>query len=158
MPQYQNVLRFGWPLTARIAPPPPPLTIVPPGPSYQSLKVTLGPTLGPVMVNVLPNHTIFGNYTVSPGDVIIILQQSSLTVIKLPDVSLWVREPQYNPYNDFERALWIKDMNGNSDIFPITVLPFAGQFIDNMSSMVISQKRMILRLYPLNDLTGWFSG
>jgi hypothetical protein len=95
---------------------------------------------------------------VAPGDSVIFVNVAAAITINLPDVRLWVNEIAYQPATGFERAIWIKDL-GNAGAFPITIHPFFGQVIDNLAqSFQIVQNRQLLRLYPFNELTGWWTG
>lgn len=113
------------------------------------------------MVRVKPETLITsaGSYTVQPGDSILLVNVAGLVTTMLPSVARWVKENYYNPSTGFERALYIKDYGGNANAFNITVTPNGTDKIDNFSaSFTIVQNRQLLRLYPLNDLTGWWSG
>ena len=124
---------------------------------YQAIMAYLGPTLGWVKAFVLPMRETGVSGLILPADNAVLCTAGGITLI-LPDVALWVKEPHYQPYAPFDRSLWIKDISGSAGVSPITVTPFAGQFIDFLSSFQIISNRGILRLYPLQDLTGWFSG
>ena len=131
------------------------------GQGFQSVVLDLGPTLGKVQTRVQPQRsiTVAGTTTLDPGDSIALINIAGLVTINLPDVSLWVKQPHYAPATGFERALWVKDLGGNAVAFNITVHPFGVQTIDNLAiDYTIVQARQLLRLYPLNDLSGWFSG
>ena len=63
------------------------------------------------------------------------------------------------PATGVERAIWVKDIGGNAGSFNITVSPYGADNIDAMNaSFIIIQNYQLLRLYPLSDLSGWFSG
>lgn len=131
------------------------------GQGYQWVKVFLGPSLGWVMCRVKPQRhiTVVGTTTLDPGDSVALVNVAGLVTVNLPQVSAWVKENHYQPVTGFERAIWIKDFGGNATAFAITVHPFAGDKIDNLAmDFTIVQNRQLLRLYPLNDLTGWISG
>jgi hypothetical protein len=76
----------------------------------------------------------------------------------LPDVRAWMREPFYQVYSPFERAIWVKDIGGLASMFTITIIPFGTQTIDGLPTLSIVMNRAIARLYPRTDLTGWYSG
>lgn len=121
----------------------------------------MGPSLGWVYQQVRPAKSITaaGTYTIQPGDSLILINVAGLVTVKLPDVAAWMKEPAYNPMSAFERSIWIKDFGGNAAADNITVTPFGTQAIDALAqSFSIVQNRQLLRLYPLNDLTGWVSG
>lgn len=131
------------------------------GNSYQRVNVNLGPSLGWVTVFVKPeiNVTTTGTTTLSAGDSIVLVNVAAVVTIQLPDVTKWLQENYYRPATGFERAVWIKDLGGNAAAFNITVTPFGAQTIDNLAqSFTIVQNRQLLRLYPRNSLTGWYSG
>jgi hypothetical protein len=82
----------------------------------------------------------------------------SVTLV-LPDVKLWVNEFAYQPATAFERALFIKDLIGTAAANPITIQPLSGQTIDLAAgSIAITTTHGLVRLYPLDDLTGWWLG
>jgi len=131
------------------------------GVPFQSAMTYLGPTLGWVQsyvrparvsmvspVNVTSRHSVVFIGGVGPGP----------TIVNLPDVRAWMAEPNYQIYSPFERALWIKDAGGNAATFNIIIVPFGTQTIDGQLTMTIVMNRGIARLYPRNDLLGWYSG
>ncbi|HEX4500633.1 MAG TPA: hypothetical protein VH187_05585 [Scandinavium sp.] len=131
------------------------------GSSWHKSKVYLGPSLGWKEVQVKPTTlvTSLGTYFVTPGDSIILVNAVGGVTIQLPDVVQWVQEIAYQPATGFERAIWIKDLGGNAAASNIIVAPFGAQTIDLLvQSFIMVQNRQLLRLYPLNDLTGWYSG
>jgi hypothetical protein len=126
---------------------------------YQGVQTYLGPTLGWVQNWVRPERT----YTSSPinvtsRDSVILIDEQNPVTVNLPDVSAWMREPFYQIYSPFERAIWIKDIGGYGGAFNITIVPFGSQTIDGQPTFVMVMNRAIARLYPRNDLTGWYSG
>jgi len=117
--------------------------------------------LGWVEVQVQPEVKITsgGTFTVQFGNYVILVDVNAPVTIQLPDVRVWVSQNFYQPASGFERAIWIKDLGGNASLQNITVTPFSTQTIDKLAqSFTILQSRQLLRLYPLNDMTGWFSG
>jgi hypothetical protein len=131
------------------------------GNGYQTIRVYLGPSLGWVLTQVKPQQYVLtaGTTTLAPGSSIVLVDVVGLVTINLPDVSKWIQENAYQPATAFERAIWIKDFGGNANAFNITVAPFGAQEIDDLPQpFTIVENRMLLKLYPLNDLTGWFSG
>ena len=130
------------------------------GNSWQRARTYLGPTLGWVDTQVRPTRFITqaGTYNILPGDSVIFVNVAGTVVINLPDVNRWVNEFAYQPATGFERAIWIKDL-GNAANFPIQVVPFGAQVIDNLAMIFqIAQNRQLLRLYPFNELNGWWTG
>lgn len=131
------------------------------GNGYQVARTWLGPTLGWVMTQVHPERKITapGAVNVNPGDSVIFVSVNGSVTLNLPDVRLWIQEAAYQPATAFERSLWIKDLGGFAAAFPISVAPFGTQSIDALAQVfTIVQNRQLLRLYPLNDLSGWYSG
>ncbi len=131
------------------------------GQTFQWVYVNLGPTLGWVKTLVKPSQEITsaGTTTLGSGASLVFVNVAGAVTILLPDVRSWLKEAQYQPATGFERAIWIKDLGGNAATFNITVTPFSTQTIDLLAqSFTILQTRQLLRLYPLNDLSGWFSG
>jgi hypothetical protein len=131
------------------------------GSAWQKARTWLGPTLGWVDTQVRPSRAIAiaGTYQVFTGDSVIFVNVPGLVTLLLPDVRLWIQEPAYQPATGFERAIWIKDLGGNAASFPITVSPFSGQTIDLLGTpFQVVVNRQLIRLYPLNDQTGWWVG
>lgn len=131
------------------------------GDYVQWMRVWRGPSLGWSMVQIKPPQSITaaGTTTLTAGSSIVLVNVAGLVTVNLPDVSKWLQESANQPSNAFEGAIWIKDFGGNAAAFNITVHPFTAQKIDNLAQdFVIVQNRQLLRLYPLNDLTGWYSG
>jgi len=130
------------------------------GNGYQQVMAYNGPSLGWVLTRVKPQVAVTSaSYTVQPGDSILLVNRAGVVTILLPSVARWVKETAYNPSVGFERAIFIKDYGGNAATFNITVTPNGADTIDALAmSFTIVQNRQLLRLYPLNDLSGWFSG
>lgn len=130
------------------------------GNGYQQVRVFLGPSLGWTMQAVKRelDVTAAGSTTITPGSSLILVNCSGLVTLLLPDVTKWVQENAYLPATGFERAVIIKDIGGHAAAFNITVTPFGAQKIDGLAqSFTIVQNRQLLRLFPLNDQTGWAS-
>jgi hypothetical protein len=126
---------------------------------YQSVRTWLGPTLGWVQEVVRP-ETIYTVSTINlgPKDSVALINFAGVVTVNLPDVGAWVREPAYNMYTPFERAIWIKDISGVAMSNNIIVNPFGTQTIDGLISFTLAMNRGIIRLYPRNDLQGWYVG
>jgi hypothetical protein len=126
---------------------------------FQGVMTYLGPTLGWSQSWVRPERV----YTTSPvnltsRDSVALISALVSVTVNLPDVGAWMREPFYQIYSPFERAIWVKDIGGNAQGFPITIVPFGAQTIDGSITLTIIMNRGIARLYPRNDLLGWYSG
>lgn len=131
------------------------------GNTFQWVTVYMGPSLGWVQVRVKPSLQIdaAGSVTLGAGTSLVFVNVAGLVTVNLPDVTKWLTEVAYQPAVGYERAIWIKDLGGNAAAFNITVHPFGTQKIDNLQQdFTILQNRQLLRLYPLNDQSGWFSG
>lgn len=131
------------------------------GNSFQRVRVYRGPSLGWVETYVKPalSVTSGGTTTLSAGASIVLVNFAGAVTINLPKASAWFAEAFARPNPVFENAIYIKDFGGNAAANNITVHPFAGDKIDNLAQdFTIVQNRQLLRLYPMNDLTGWFSG
>ena len=129
--------------------------------SWQKVRTWLGPTLGWVDTQVKASRaiTLAGAYQIFPGDSVIFVNVAGAVTLNLPDVRLWIQEPAYQPATGFERAIWIKDLGGNAASFPITITPFSVQTIDLLNTpFQVVVNRQLIRLYPLNDQTGWWVG
>lgn len=127
----------------------------------QKARVYLGPSLGWVEQRVRPEVyiTIAQTYQMLPGDSVVMVNVAGNVTVNLPDVQAWLRENAAMPMTGFERAIWIKDLGGNAQLFPITVVQFSGQRIDSLlTNYTIISNRALLRLYPIYDLSGWFAG
>jgi hypothetical protein len=130
------------------------------GHSWQIVKAYLGPSLGWVECRVNPSITLTAaqTYNVQPGDSIIFVQVAGNVIINLPDVRAWVQETAYIPATGFERAVVVKDL-GNAAFFPIIINPFGTQSIDALAQpFTIYQNRQLVRFFPFNDMSGWYSG
>ena len=126
---------------------------------YQSVQVYLGPTLGWVQEFVRPEIVYTSPLiNLGPKDSVVILNVASAATVNLPDVNAWMREPFYSLYTPFERAIWVKDISGNAGMNTISIFPFGSQKIDGASSFSIAINHGIARLYPRNDLGGWYVG
>lgn len=131
------------------------------GMAWQKARVYLGPTLGWVETQVRPtrNITTGGTTTLAAGDSVVLVNVALAVTINLPDVAQWLKEVAYQPATAFERAIWVKDIGGHAAVNNITITPFGTQTIDNsLASVVINTNLGFSRLYPLNDLSGWFVG
>ena len=128
------------------------------GVPFHSLNVGLGPTLGEIKEFILPQVYIQDNTTLGPKHSVVLVNTVGLITVQLPDVQAWILESYYNPYTNFQRSLWIKDMAGNAG--NITIIPFGSQTIDAASSYVILLNYGMVRLYPIlgNPGMGWYSG
>jgi hypothetical protein len=126
----------------------------------QRVRIYNGPSLGWVETQVRPPRTItsVSTFPILPGDSVIHVNVAGAVTLLLPSVIVWVTENAYQPAVGFERSIWIKDLGGFAATFPITITPFAGQFIDLQASFQLIENRQMLRLYYLPDLSGWFSG
>lgn len=123
----------------------------------QYVRTWLGPTVGWALLQVQPERLITtpGALTVQPFDSRLLLK-AIITPITLPDVVSWVRAPFQKVQSAFDRSLWIKDLNYSASANPITVNPFAGQTIDGLANFQIATNGLLLKLYPLSDLSGWY--
>ena len=131
------------------------------GTGFQRVRAYLGPSLGWKELYVKPSQSVVaaGTVTLPPGTSIVFVNVAGLVTLLLPDITKWVQENAGQPATGLERSIWIKDLGGNANAFNITVTPFDSQKIDLLQqSFIIVQNRQLLRLYPLNDLSGWFSG
>ena len=125
------------------------------------VRTYLGPSLGWVEQRVKPETVITtGGLTMLHGDAsIVLVNVAAATSFSLPSVSSWMRQNFSQPATGFARAIWIKDLGGNASAFPIIVMPFGGEQLDGLNAAItIIQNFALLRLYPIFDLTGWFTG
>ncbi len=131
------------------------------GLAYQTANIYLGPTLGWVRMQIGPvqNITSVGTYTLDPNSSRVLVNVAGAVTINIPSVSSWMKEAFQRPATAFDRSIWIKDFGGNAAAHPITVHPFGSDKVDNRAiDYTIIQAYQLIRLYPLNDLTGWFIG
>lgn len=133
------------------------------GNAYQRALINLGPTLGGFIVNVQPlaqlNVTVAGSTTLDSNANLVMVNVNGSVTLLLPSVITWLTAALQLNLNIYSGAIWIKDLGGHAAAFPITVTPFGAQKIDNLAqSFTIVQNRQLIRLYPLSDLSGWFSG
>ena len=115
-------------------------------------KVDYGPTFGAVYrpLNSKRIVTAAGDFLILPFDVIVISRKTvaAATGVQLPDLRLWMTQP----YGGFDLTL----KNGNVG-FDMTILPWAGQTIDGLASMIVGggQGEGAVVLSPRNDMSGW---
>jgi hypothetical protein len=130
------------------------------GRGYRRVLVWAGPSIGLRQCEIQPQTIITAaSYTLVPGDGIILLNLAGVQTVNLPSVSAWVNDRLAFTSNPFEEAVWIKDFGGNAAASNKTVHPFGSDTIDALAiDFTIGQNRQLLRLYPMNDLTGWISG
>ena len=131
------------------------------GSNCQWTKVYLGPTLGWVMLPIMPELEITSAAALTiPAYASRVLLKAAVKAIALPSVSQWMLAtlPLANTAA-FDRSLWIKDYVGDaSSGAPIVITPNGSDTIDTLSSYSIITQNDLLKLYPLTDLTGWFVG
>jgi len=127
------------------------------GSSWQKVRAWLGPSLGWVDRIVKPEVYIStpGVYNVQPGDSILFVNSTGVS-INLPDVRAWVNEPAYQPATGFERSLWVKDF-GFAGTSNVLISAFTGQTIDTLASTILSVNFGLMKLWPLNNLSGWWA-
>jgi hypothetical protein len=128
------------------------------GNTYQLNRTYFGPSLGWGLTQVLPAQTVTaaGTTGIGLGASTVLVNVAASVTLNLPSVVPWAA-PINQPTTLFYRGLWIKDLGGNAGTFAITIYPFAGELIDWGASYTISVARGFVHLYPLPDLTGWFS-
>jgi hypothetical protein len=133
------------------------------GDAFQGVRAYFGPTLGWAMVRVKPSREISvgGTFDIGSGDSLIFVTAPAPAVVtlRLPRVALWLKEQRPHMAPGLEGCFYIKDLGGNAAASPIRIECAPGEAIDRLPVVFqIVQNRQLLRLYPLNDLTGWFSG
>lgn len=130
------------------------------GRGFRRSRAYRGPTLGWTDVEVKPEVFVTTTpYDIQPEDGIILLNLAGVQTVNLPKCSVWFNSITFYLDHAFELALWIKDYGGNATAFTKTIHPFAGDTVDNLAiDFTLVQNRQLLRLYPLNNLTGWISG
>lgn len=130
------------------------------GNNYQSVRVYMGPTLGWVMRKPQKAQyiTSAGSFNVDPGVQVVYVNFAGAVVVLLPDVAKWMQQQVQYAANGWEASIWIKDL-GLAGTNAITVRPFGTQQIDRLAQdFTIIQDKYLLRLWPLNDLSGWIAG
>lgn len=127
------------------------------GNSWQRVRAWLGPSLGWVDRTVKPETYITtpGTYNVQPGDNVIFIKSLGVS-INLPDVVAWVSERAGQPATGFERSLWIKDF-GYAGASNVLISAFGTQTIDTLASTILAFNFGLMKLWPLNDLSGWWA-
>lgn len=132
------------------------------GSNCQWVKTYLGPTLGWVMLPVVPELEITSAaaLTLSPYTSRVLLK-AAVKAIALPKVSQWMLAtlPLAN-VSAFDRSIWIKDYIGAAGVgvAAIVLTPNSTDLIDGLASYSIITPNDLIRLYPLTDLTGWYVG
>jgi hypothetical protein len=131
------------------------------GTAFQKVRTYLGPSLGWVEKFVKPTLLVTtpGTTTLMTGVSVVLVNVAGLVTINLPDVRAWYAENACLPVTALERSIWIKDFGGHAQAFNISVVPFGTQTIDLLAqAFTLIQNRQLLRLWPINDMSGWFSG
>jgi hypothetical protein len=127
---------------------------------------TLGPSLGNVLLPVMPQTIISGSscYTCQPFDSRLLIV-GTCGAVYLPLCSSWMTAQGAGSLvknlAGFDRSIWIKDLHHQtSSGNPFTVYPAvgSGDLIDGLPSIQLIEEGFCLRLYPLTDLSGWYTG
>lgn len=132
------------------------------GTNCQFAKTWMGPTLGWMMLPVMPEIIISSAaaLVIGPYNSRVLLN-AAVKAITLPSVSAWVlaQTAQAN-ISAFDRSLWIKDLVGSAGIGAnaIVLTPNGTDKIDTLASWKIETAGELIRLYPMTDLTGWYVG
>lgn len=131
------------------------------GSNCQWVKTYMGPTLGWMMLPVVPELEVVSAaaLTLSPYTSRVLLK-AAVKAIQLPSVSQWMLAslPAANT-SAFDRSIWIKDYVGQASVgSPIVITPNGTDTIDGLTSFSIINAQDLIRLYPLTDLTGWYVG
>jgi hypothetical protein len=129
---------------------------------FQTINVYLGPSLGwvPRRPGKAQLITTTGTHSVNAGVNIIYVNVAAVVTVNLPDLNDWLAQAANDAPNSYEQYVWIKDLGYNATAFNITVHPFGSQLIDARpaTDFTIGQNGQLLRLYPLNDKSGWIAG
>lgn len=130
------------------------------GSYFQTLRVYMGPSLG--WVDRKPGKaqliSAVGTYDVDPGVQIVYVETTAAVTLNLPSVEDWLKQQVQMAANGWEASIWVKDLSTDRTN-AIIVHPFTGDEIDTLAQdYEIIQIRTLLRLYPLNDLSGWMAG
>jgi hypothetical protein len=133
-------------------------------PPVQYTRVALGPSLGKVLVPILPQTKVTSgtSYTIQPYDSVILLK-TPISNVYLPSVAQWMTAQGPNGLvmnkAPWQRSIWIKDLTGVISIgSPVTVNPSGSDLIDQLSSYELATPFELIRLYALSDLSGWMVG
>ncbi len=87
------------------------------------------------------------------------LQAQSTTVpvsLQLQSVKNWMQQQGDQPRTHFDKSVWVKLLG--RQVCPIIAVPFGNETIDGQPSVSLSPSLTVVRIYPLNDLSGWFLG
>jgi hypothetical protein len=134
------------------------------GTNAQFVRTYLGPTLGWVMVPVVPELIIISTAPLVlglPGSTSYasrVLLNAAVTSVTLPSVAQWMNATLPLANNaGFDRSIWVKDLGGNATVSPITFTPFGTDTIDTLGSWQMSTAYDLVQFYPLTDLSGWYT-
>ena len=131
------------------------------GGNCQWVKTYLGPTLGWVMLPVMPELIINSAAAlVVPAYASRVLLNAAVKAVTLPSVAQWMLAslPLAN-IAAFDRSLWIKDYIGDASVAaPIVITPNGTDTIDGLPSFSIITNFDLIRFYPLTSLAGWYVG
>ena len=128
------------------------------GGNCQWVRTYLGPTLGWVMLPVVPEIIVTSAATLTvPNYASRILLKAAVTSVLLPKVSQWMLAslPSAN-VAAFDRSLWVKDYSGNATANPIVFTPNGADTIDGLASWTMATAFDLVQFYPLSDLSGWY--
>lgn len=131
------------------------------GGNCQWVRTYLGPTIGWVMLPVVPELevTSAAALVLSPYTSRVLLKAAT-KAITLPSVRQWmIASLPLGNTAAFDRSIWIKDYVGDaSGGAPIVITPNGTDTIDGLASFSIITPNDLIKLYPLTDLTGWYVG
>jgi hypothetical protein len=130
------------------------------GSNCQFTRVYLGPTVGWVMLPVVPELEItlaaglfLGNFTSR------VLLKAACKSVNLPACAAWMLAQYQANQAAFDRSIWIKDYVGDASAgAPIVITPNGADVIDGLASFKMITPYSLIRLYPLTDLSGWYVG
>lgn len=126
----------------------------------QFVRTYLGPSLGWQLLPVQPNLfvTSAAPLVVPPFASRIILK-AAVKSVALPSVAAWVVASPSQNNTAFDRSIWIKDLIGAANVAaPVVISPALSDTIDGQATFSIITPGDLIRLYPLSDRSGWWTG
>jgi hypothetical protein len=131
------------------------------GTSFQRVRVYSGPTLGWMDVYDKPSQvvTLAGTTTLIGPVGTVLVNVAGAVTLNLPMVASYIQQSFGMPAVPFERLITVKDIGGNANTFHITIVPNGTDKIDGVNAnSIIATNFGVTRFYPLNDMSGWYSG
>jgi hypothetical protein len=130
------------------------------GTTAQFIRTYMGPSLGWQLLPVMPELDVLSAAPlVLPPFASRIILKAAVKAIALRSVAAWVVAPPQQNNTAFDRSIWIKDLIGAASVAaPVVISPALSDTIDTQATFSIITPFDLIRLYPLSNLSGWWTG